>query len=210
MEMPNLDKKFFTQYKELIIAGGVIILAALLGCKLIFDNFATMQKSLQERKAQALKLKDAQKKLKDYESVNKQLREKQKNMKRVFNPKSSIEDSITAFGGMFEDIIDYVKSNNLMLRSVEYNLNPPEDVFYSKYPTLYNVCNVHLMMVGTYVNLQGFMRDMMVYPYFTNISEIRINQYEKDETYIIINMNITLYSKKQQSAASVLDSDDTN
>jgi hypothetical protein len=66
------------------------------------------------------------------------------------------------------------------------------------------------MMVGTYVNLQGFMRDMMVYPYFTNISEIRINQYEKDETYIIINMNITLYSKKQQSAASVLDSDDTN
>lgn len=204
MQLPNIDEKFIKQYKELLICGLLLFLAVAFGLRQVIVSVMKVQSTTQEHKKQKEKLKEAKKKLKDYEDANKRLMDKQSNIKKVFQPKTSTEDSIASFGGMFEDIIDYVKINNLMLRSVEYQINPSDDVIYSKFPTLYNVCNVQLMLVGTYVQLEGLIRDLTVYPYFINISEVKINPYEKDEQYIIVTMNITLYSKKQQSAASVV------
>lgn len=208
MELPKIDEKFIKQYKELLICGLLLILAAAFGIRQVVITVMKIQTTSKEHKKQKEKLKEAQKKLKDYEDANKRLMDKQSNIKKVFQPKTSTEDSIASFGGMFEDIIDYVKINNLMLRSVQYNINPADDQIYAKFPTLYNVCNVQLMMVGTYVQLEGFVRDLTVYPYFINIAQVKINPYEKDEQYIIVTMDITLYSKKQQSAASVMGNGD--
>lgn len=204
MQLPNIDEKFIKQYKELLICGLLLFLAVAFGLRQVIVSVMKVQATTKEHKKQNGKLKEAKKKLKDYEDANKRLMDKQSNIKKVFQPKTSTEDSIASFGGMFEDIIDYVKINNLMLRSVEYQINPSDDTIYSKFPTLYNVCNVQLVLVGTYVQLEGLIRDLTVYPYFINVSQVRIDPYEKDEQYIIVTMNITLYSKKQQSAASVV------
>lgn len=206
MELPKIDEKFIKQYKELLICGLLLLLAVAFGIRQVVVTVMKIQETSKEHKKQKEKLKEAQKKLKDYEDANKRLMDKQSNIKKVFQPKTSTEDSIASFGGMFEDIIDYVKINNLMLRSVQYNINPSDDPIYTKFPTLYNVCNVQLMVVGTYVQLEGLIRDLTVYPYFINIAQVKINPYEKDEQYIIVTMDITLYSKKQQSAASVMGS----
>ncbi len=204
MELPKIDEKFIKQYKELLICGLLLLLAVAFGIRQVVVTVMKIQATSKEHKKQKEKLKEAQKKLKDYEDANKRLMDKQSNIKKVFQPKTATEDSIASFGGMFEDIIDYVKINNLMLRSVQYKINPPDDQIYTKFPTLYNVCNVQLMVVGTYVQLEGLVRDLTVYPYFINIAQVKINPYEKDDQYIIVTMDITLYSKKQQSAASVM------
>ena len=201
MELPKIDERFIKQYKELLICG---LLLVAFGIRQVVVTVMKIQSTSKEHKKQKEKLKEAQKKLKDYEDANKRLMDKQSNIKKVFQPKTGAEDSIVSFGGMFEDIIDYVKVNNLMLRSVQYKINPPDDIIYGKFPTLYNVCNVQLLLVGTYVQLQGLIRDLTVYPYFINLSQLRITPYEKDDQYIIITMDITLYSKKQQSATSVM------
>ncbi len=204
MELPKIDENFIKQYKELLICGLLLFLAVAFGIRQIVVTCMKIQTTTKEHKKQKEKLKEAQKKLKDYEDANKRLMDKQSNIKKVFQPKTSTEDSIASFGGMFEDIIDYVKINSLLLRSVQYKINPPDDAIYSKFPTLYNVCNVELTVVGTFTQLQGLLRDLTVYPYFINISQVRINPYEKDPQYVIVTLNVTLYSKKQQSAASVM------
>ena len=207
MELPKIDERFIKQYKELLICGLLLLLAVAFGIRQVVVTIMKIQETSKEHKKQKEKLNEAKKKLKDYEDANKRLRDKQSNIKKVFQPNTATEDSIASFGGMFEDIIDYVKINNLMLRSVQYQINPADDIIYGKFPTLYNVCNVQLMLVGTYVQLEGLVRDLTVYPYFINLSEVRINPYEKDDQYIIATINITLYSKKQQSAASVMGGD---
>ena len=112
------------------------------------------------------------------------------------------EDSISSFGGMFEDIVDYIKMNNLMLRSVEYKLNPPKDKIGSKFPTVYNVCGVDFFIIGTYPQIQGLIRDLKVYPYYIDIAKVELTPYEKDPEYVLTKLSITLYSKKEVSAAS--------
>lgn len=204
MELPNIDEKFIKQYKELLICGLLLLLAVAFGIRQVFVAVTKVQSTTKEHKKQNEKLKEAKKKLKDYEDANKRLMDKQSNIKKVFQPKTSAEDSISSFGGMFEDIIDYVKINNLMLRSVQYQINPADDAIYAKFPSLYNVCKVQLIVVGTYVQLEGLIRDLTVYPYFINIGEVQITPYEKDPQYIVVTMDVVLYSKKQQSAASVM------
>ena len=204
MELPKIDERFIKQYKELLICGLLLLLAVAFGIRQVVVTIMKIQETSKEHKKQKEKLNEAKKKLKDYEDANKRLMDKQSNIKKVFQPKTATEDSIASFGGMFEDIIDYVKINNLMLRSVQYQINPADDIIYGKFPTLYNVCNVQLMLVGTYVQLEGLVRDLTVYPYFINLSELRINPYEKADQYIIAAINSTLHSKKQQSAASVM------
>ena len=89
-----------------------------------------------------------------------------------------------------------------MLRSVEYKLNPPQDKIGSKFPTVYNVCGVDFFIIGTYPQIQGLIRDLKVYPYYIDIAKVELTPYEKDPEYVSTKLSITLYSKKEVSAAS--------
>lgn len=200
----QLDEAFFKNYKELIIGVIIIVLLAIFGIRYIVISASKLQSTTKEYKTKQNELKEAKKKLEEFEKAKQEMLDKQNKIKPVFAPKAAPEDSIASFGGMFEDIIDYVKMNGIMLRSVEYSINPPEDPIYSQFPALYNVCRVNLFIVGTYAQLEGFMRDLTVYPYFINIAELNIEPYQKDKEYLLVNVSITLYSKKQQSVGSVL------
>lgn len=200
----QFDEKFLQNYKELIIGGVIILILALLGIKQVVGSISKTQSTLSEHKAQQEKLNEVKKKLEEFEKAKQEMLNKQNKIKPVFSQKMAPEDSIASFGGMFEDIIDYVKMNGIMLRSVEYNLNPPEDPIYSAFPNLYNVCKVNLFIIGTYAQMEGFLRDLTVYPYFINLSDMNVEPYEKDKEYLLVNISITLYSKKQQSVGSVM------
>ena len=200
----QIDQKFLKNYKEAIIGGILIVLALIVGFQQIIQSAGQIKEaSLQNRKEKE-KVKEVNKKLADIESAKKKMLDKQNKMKPVFDPKTSAEDSIASFGGMFEDIIDYVKMDGIKLRSVEYKINPSDDPIYGKFPTLYNVCKVKLFVIGTYTQLEGLLRDLTVYPYFINISEVNIVPYEKNKQYLLINLSVTLYSKKQQGVGSVM------
>ncbi|MBQ2645045.1 hypothetical protein IJG14_05695, partial [bacterium] len=150
----QIDEKFFKNYKELIIGGIIILLLSAVGIKQLISACKQIGATKIEHTKQKAKIKEVNKQIKEIENTKQKLLDKQNKMKPVFDPKTSAEDSIASFGGMFEDIIDYVKINGLKLRSVEYKINPPDDPIYGKFPILYNVCRVNLFVIGSYSQLE--------------------------------------------------------
>lgn len=200
----QFDEKFLKNYKEIIISILIIVLLAFFGVKQIISASSKIQTTGEEHQKEKEKLVEIKKTLLEYEEAKKSMLIKQNKIKPVFDPKNGTEDSIASFGGMFEDIIDYIKMNGLKLRAVAYQISPADDPIYEKFPTLYSVCKVNVVIVGTYLQLEGFLRDLSLYPYFVNIAEINITPYEKNKQYLLINFCVTLYSKKQQSASSII------
>lgn len=199
-----MDENFIKNYKEIIIGAIIILLLAAFGVKQVIGSSTKIQATTLEHKKQKEKLKEIKKRVAEFEESKKKMQVQQSKIRPVFDPKNGSEDTIASFGGMFEDIIDYVKMNNLKLRSVAYIMSPADDLIYSKFPNLYSVCKVNLFIVGTYMDLEGLLRDLTVYPYFINIAEVQLAPYEKNKQYLLINMTITLYAKKQQAAGSIM------
>lgn len=202
--MMKIDDKFFKEYKEIIISVIIIVLFTFIGIRQIVVSVQKITTTKLEHKKQTEKLKESSKKLDGFKKAKQKMLDKQNKLKPVFEQRNAPEDSLSSFGGMFDDIIDYLKMNNMMLRTVQYVLNPSDDQIYSRFPTLYNVCKINIYAVGTYTQLQGFLRDLTVYPYFINISNIHIVPYNKNQNYLLISLSICVYSKKIQSATSVL------
>ena len=199
----EIDEKFFKNYKELIIVGCLLIVIVIVCIHPIFSAIKKTSLTMSEYKKQVAKVKNVKTQVESIETAKTQLNDKQNKLKPFFEQKGASEDSVASFGGMFEDVIDYVKMNNLMLRSVEYSLTPQGDVLFDKFPNLYSACRVKLYMIGSYSQLESFLNDVSVYPYFIDISEINVSPYKKDMQYLVINLSLTLYSKKQQAAASM-------
>ncbi|MCR5262121.1 MAG: hypothetical protein K6C94_09855 [Candidatus Gastranaerophilales bacterium] len=200
----QFDEKALKNYKEVIIGILIIILLAAFGIKQVVGATKKMQTTNMEHRKEKEKLKEINKKVLEYEEAKKKIEVQQNKIKPVFDAGMGSEDSMAAFGGMFEDITEILKTNKLMLRSIAYQISPSTDPIFSKFPSLYSVCQVDYYVVATYTDLQGALRDLTVYPYFINVSEVKITPYDKNPQYILLNMSITLYAKKQQSASSVM------
>jgi len=200
----QFDEKALKNYKEIIIGVLIIVLLSAFGIKQVVGATKKMQTTTMEHKKEKEKLKEFQKKVTEYEEAKKKIEVQQNKIKPVFDSGLGAEDSLGSFGGMFEDITEMMKSNNIKLRSFAYQISPATDPIYAKFPTLYSVCKVDYFTVTTYSDLEGLLRDLAVYPYFINISEVSINPYEKNKNFILVNVAVTLYSKKQQSASSVM------
>lgn len=199
----ELDEKFFKNYKELIIVVSILFVVLFLCYQPISAAIKKTQRTISEHKTQVEKVKEVKTKVADLEEAKNQLIDKQNKLKPFFEQKGAPEDSIASFGGMFEDIVDYVKMNSLMLRSIGYNLNPKEDPLYTQFPLLYNVCCVHMQVIGTYSQIEGLLKDISVYPYFIDITMISLRPYKQDMQYLIADIDLTLYSKKQKAAAAI-------
>lgn len=199
----ELNEKFFRNYKELIIVAVVLIAVIFLSYQPISNMIKKTKNTIDEHNGQILKVNEAKEQVSNLEKAKNLLIDKQNKLKPIFEQKGSPEDSIASFGGMFEDIVDYIKINNLMLRSIEYSINPIDDLLYAQFPLLYNVCRVNLMAVGTYSQFEAFLNDIYVYPYFIDISQVEISPYQSDKKYLLANISITLYSKKQKAATAI-------
>lgn len=182
--------------RELILSILTIILVVIFGIKQLSgiiveckDNFAT-------KTNKTATIEDLRKKEETIQLANEQLQKKQDVLKPFYKPEFQSPDSVASFGGMFEDIIDYIKINGLMLRSIEYNINPEQDLIFKSFASAYNVCEVKLFLVGTYPQLQTFFNDLYAYPYYLNVTKIDIKSYEPKPQYLLVNLSIDLYSKK--------------
>lgn len=199
----ELNEKFFKNYKELIIVAVLLIAVIVLSYQPISNIIKKTKNTIDEHNGQILKVNEAKEQVADLEKAKNMLIDKQNKLKPVFEQKGSPEDSIASFGGMFEDIVDYIKINNLMLRTIEYSINPIDDPLYAQFPLLYNVCRVNLMAIGTYSQLEAFLNDIYIYPYFVDITKVEVNPYQSDKKYLLANISITLYSKKQKAATAI-------
>ena len=125
---------------------------------------------------------------------------KLKSLKPIYE--SNLEpatENLGIFGNMFEEIIRKAQKNGLMIRSIEYDMRPATDPIYVENPEAYNACELKFFFVGTYAQLQTFLSDMNNnFNYLTYISKLSITAFTANTDYLLINISITLYSKKAE------------
>lgn len=159
----------------------------------ISQELSTNKQAKTEKESTVSQLKA---KAESVQASKEQMKKNSEILKPFFKPEFQSSDSIAAFGGMFEDIVDYVRINQLLLRSIKYNINPAQDQIFANFANKYNVCEIQLYLVGTYPQLKKFIDEVFDYPYFLSISSIEINPYESNKKYLLARISINLYSSK--------------
>lgn len=182
--------------RELILSVVVVILIVIFGIKQISGIAVECKNNFTSKSEKQSMVEDLRIKSETIDQANKRLEQQQDILKPFYKQDYAQNDSIAAFGGMFEDIVDYIKIDGLLLRSIEYNINPENDLIFKNFASSYNVCEIKLFLVGTYPQLQSFFRDIEAYPYYISVAQINISPYESNKKYLLINLSINLYSKK--------------
>lgn len=122
-----------------------------------------------------------------------------KSIKQVYqtNYEGTSTDNLAMYGDMFEDIIKRAQYNNLFIRSIEYDTKPVSDSIYANFSEQYNACELKFVLVGKYPQLKAFLNDIANnFQYLLSISRINVTAFSGDTDYILIDMGLTLYSKK--------------
>lgn len=182
--------------RELILAIISIILVVIFGIKQLSGIVVECKDNFIAKKTKQELIENLRNKEATIRMANERVQKEQDVLKPFYKPEFQTTDSVSSFGGMFEDIIDYIKINGLMLRSIEYNISPEQDLIFKSFASAYNVCEVKLFLIGTYPQLQTFFSDLYAYPYYLNIAKVNIRPYESKPQYLLINLSIDLYSKK--------------
>ena len=192
--------------KKLVIIICFVAAALLFVCILVSMIKGNVE-DIQNAKAMSIEAEQSAQRL---EQQAKELAEQQEQEKSKLNsikpviqePDDSDGESLGVFGGMFDKVIALSKESGLLLRSIEYEMNPMDDAIYQNFSDIYNVCELKFFFVGSYTQLRSFL-DAMVnkFEYLVSISRLNVTAFSENTDYILINMSITLYSKKAASAA---------
>lgn len=181
----------------IIIAGFILLIIAIAkvipevqkipGVK---DQIKTQTETLEDSKRQLEELKLAEVK-KEQESEDL--------LKAFFKPEETGLDSETAMGLEFGEILSSIRQNKIKTRSVKYDYDPADDNFVKNVGNLYHACKIDMELIGSYRNLENFLRDLYKHPHFLEISKIEIIPYNKNKRILIANMQIKLYTQKDSS-----------
>ncbi|MDD3238138.1 MAG: hypothetical protein PHV37_08600 [Candidatus Gastranaerophilales bacterium] len=182
--------------RELILGAIVLLLLVIFGIKQVSGIIGDFRNDLSAKNEKVTSITDLTTQVKSIEEANTKMSKQQEALRPFFKQSSAPDDSIASFGGMFEDIVDFIKVDGLLLRSIEYVINPEQDLIYKNFSNTHNVCEIRISLIGTYSQIQNFFKDVYMYPYFVNVSNITIIPYEANKKYLVARVSINLYSVK--------------
>lgn len=146
------------------------------------------------------------KELENYEQKYNKAKEKRaqeemqlKSIKQVYQTNYNIatNDNLAMFGDMFDELIKRAQYNDLFIRSIEYDMKPINDSIYTNFSEQYNACELKFVLVGKYPQLRAYLNEITNnFQYLLSLSRINVTAFSGDTDYILIDMGITLYSKK--------------
>lgn len=107
-------------------------------------------------------------------------------------------DSMASFGGMLDDIVEnYIKPQRIMVRSIDYTIDPPEDPISSAFAPNYHSCELELYLICKYPQLHDFIYNIINnFPNFISISQMVVTAYPADKEYLLVDLKLNLYVKK--------------
>lgn len=194
-----MNKKY-NQYVPFvwIAAIAIAILIIILCTKDLIAEYTETQNAVSRYERQV------QEKEKEVNAIDAAIREeklKLNSLKPIYETDiDSSSGNLGIFGNMFERLVRRAQSNGLMIRSIEYNMNPMSDPLYAEHSDIYNACELKFFFVGTYSQLQSFLSEVSNnFEYLIYISKLSVSAFSKNTDYLLINTSITLYSKKPES-----------
>lgn len=107
-------------------------------------------------------------------------------------------DSLASFGGMLDDIVEnYIKPQRIMVRSIDYTIDPPEDPISSAFKPNYHSCELELYLICKYPQLHDFIYNIINnFPNFISISQMVVTAYPADKEYLLVDLKLNLYVKR--------------
>lgn len=120
-----------------------------------------------------------------------------KSIKQIYEATIDSSENLAAYGPMFDEIVKLAQSNELFIRSIEYDTKPADSAIYNNFSEQYNVCKLKFFFVGKYPQLRSFLNDITNnFQYLVSVSDLNVTAFTGNTDYILINLGVILYSKK--------------
>lgn len=189
--MNNNQQVMCTAVLILVLVFGLYILVPKINSAVeLYKNVQSKTQSVEDLKQQIEQLKNKKAQYEKAERVS---------TKPVYKNELETTDQMSSFGVMFEDVIQSAKYNGLKLRSISYDTAPAGDVIKANMSDNYNVCTISMQLIGNYMQFRSYFQDIYNYPYLINLDKVDIVPYEKNKRILIADINVTLYSTKNDA-----------
>lgn len=170
---------------------------------IIFVNFVIPQsgKSLKsferanKSKEQYEQVKEQFEALKAQQELQNRQKKVVKDGKIVFDAPDMRFSPDASFAPLFELVLTLAQQSGIRIRAIEYNYAPQEDIIFAAKINGYNVCELDMITVGTYTELQTFFKSIMKEQYLTYLSEVELTPWDKDKKVLIAKIKLRLYTR---------------
>ena len=170
---------------------------------IIFVNFVIPQsgKSLKsferanKSKEQYEQVKEQFEALKAQQELQNRQKKVVKDGKIVFDAPDMRFSPDASFAPLFELVLTLAQQSGIRIRAIEYNYAPQQDIIFAAKINGYNVCELDMITVGTYTELQTFFKSIMKEQYLTYLSEVELTPWDKDKKVLIAKIKLRLYTR---------------
>ena len=115
--------------------------------------------------------------------------------KRIYELEGTQFSPEASFAPLFETVLTIAQNSGVRIRSINYNYAPESDPIFAARLAEYNVCELSVVSVGTYTQLQNFFKGLMKDSNLNYLAEVEMQPWDKDRTILIANVKVRLYTK---------------
>ena len=126
---------------------------------------------------------------------NQKEEEESPDIKKIYTLEGMRFGNNASFAPLFDDMIAVAKGSGIRIRSVDYNYAPEEDPIFAAKAGGVNVCELTTTIVGTYSEIQTFLKTIISQKYLVNIAQVEIVSWQRDRSVLIANLKLRYYTK---------------
>lgn len=115
--------------------------------------------------------------------------------KKIYELEGTQFSPEASFAPLFEVVLTIAQNSGVRIRSIDYNYSPESDPIFAAHLPEYNVCELGIVAVGTYSQLQNFFKGLMKDSNLNYLAEVEMQPWDKDRTILISNVKVRLYTK---------------
>jgi len=119
-----------------------------------------------------------------------------KEEKQIYEPQFKSSETMVNFNGMLETVLELAKQSGLKIKTIEFKDSPESDLVKQNHAANYDTTLLVTQVIGTYTELQNFLREIYRHQYLIGIYDLKVVPYEFDKKILIIDLSLSLYSKK--------------
>ena len=119
-----------------------------------------------------------------------------KEEKLIYESEYSSSSEMVNFSGMFETVLALAKQSGLKVKTIKFTDSPESDPIKRDHSATHKTTLLASEFVGTYTQLQNFLREIYRHQYLMGINSLEVIPYEFDKKILLINMTLNLYAKK--------------
>ena len=190
------------KYQQLVPLGliAAVIIAIVIIVMVCTPKIEELSNLMKESKKNAAQKEQLENQVRQNETAQQAKDIKLRALKPIYEAKvSQSTQNLGIFGTMFDDVIRTAQVNGLLIRSIEYDMQPKDDPLYKAASKYYNVCELKFYFVATYTQMQSFLNDLnRSFPYLISLSSLTVTAFSENPNYLLIKAVVTLYSQKIQ------------